>query len=204
MSKEAIEILRGADFVEAQLHSGIRPEDLVVIEREWSTRRQQLHHDLLIQGVERSNWPESIHWNWEKKAPKLSLLAIEGYAISCESAWQATVMVDSVRHSSRLEAGKPILYIDFIEVAPWNWTIKELGQVGEFRGCGSILFRRIVKKSFDEGFNGRVACHALPRAESFYEGFCRMQRFSPDSKKEDLVYFELPAKEAQDLINEGV
>lgn len=204
MSREAIEILRDKEPVEAYLHSGLQADDLLVIEREWATYRQQLHHELLINCVERSSWPQSMHWNWKTKAPKLRLLAVEGFAISHESSWQAVVMIDVASYVSRIESGKPLLYIDFIEVAPWNWTIRELGKKREFGGCGKILFRRLLKKSFDEGFKGRVGCHALPQAESFYEGDCRMQRFGPDSKKENLVYFELDAEEAGVLINERV
>ena len=102
---------------------------------------------------------------------------------------------------SREERGKPLVYIDYLEVAPWNWVIPEIGRTGQFRGIGSILFWRAVKQSQKEGFHGRVGLHALPQAEQFYEK-CGMTPFGPDAGKQNLLYFELSSEQAKSLLKE--
>lgn len=44
-------------------------------------------------------------------------------------------------------------------------------------------------RSLDLGYEGRVALHALPGAERFYDSR-NMMNFGADSDKEDLIYFE--------------
>ena len=93
----------------------------------------------------------------------LQLLETEGFGIVYDRKWQAVVLAKaSPLHVARLGAdkGKPLIYIDFIEIAPWNWVIPEIGQRGRFRALGSTLFRRAVKLSEEEGFHGRVGLHA--------------------------------------------
>ncbi|HMO83982.1 MAG TPA: hypothetical protein PKC18_03580, partial [Lacipirellulaceae bacterium] len=127
------------------------------------------------------------------KAPDLKLLARYGYAIECEAEFQGAMLLDLASHFADLEGdrGKPLVYIDYLEAAPWNWDCEELSQERTFRGVGQILFQKAVEHSRDEGFQGRVGLHALPQAERFYEQACGMTRFGPDPNKERLVYFEL-------------
>ncbi|MCA9065593.1 MAG: hypothetical protein KDA96_21140 [Planctomycetaceae bacterium] len=82
------------------------------------------------------------------------------------------------------------MYLDYIEVAPWNWTIPEIGQAGEFGACGPILFDRVEQLSREEGFKGRVGLHALPQAEKFYSEKCGMTAIGRDASKQGLMYFE--------------
>jgi hypothetical protein len=95
------------------------------------------------------------------------------------------------------DRGKPLVYLDFIEVAPWNWVIPEIGRGGRFRAVGSTLFWRAVKQSEEEGFHGRVGLHALPQAESFYEQHCGMTPVERDPSKQNLLYFELTREQAK-------
>ena len=99
-----------------------------------------------------------------------------------------------------LDRGKPLVYIDFLEIAPWNWVVPELGRQGRFRSVGSMLFWRAVKQSEQEGFKGRVGLHALPQAEQFYERACGMTSLGHDPSKENLSYFELTSEQASELL----
>ena len=201
-----VEIIRRSDgeFVEASLLEGLKPLDLLVVEREWGPKRSQQMQDLLSGSVPRSEWPESLHWDWREKARELKLLASSGFGIVFERKWQGVMLTKTASHLSQLggDRGKPLLYVDYLEVAPWNWNVPGLSQRGEFKGVGSVLFWRAVTQSVEEGFHGRVGLHALPRAEPFYEK-CGMTPLGPDATKQNLLYFELSRVEATRHFNEG-
>ncbi len=86
--------------------------------------------------------------------------------------------------------GKPIVYVDYLESASWNWNIKRLGQEGTYKAVGSLLFRHAIVQSKEEDFRGRVGLHALPQASDFYEGL-GMVKLANDSANSNLPYFEL-------------
>lgn len=207
MSKELIQIQSRADhaFLDADLLGGMVPADLLVVESEWASERSLLMQNLLQAGVPRPNWPQSLHWDWRKKAPQLQLLEATGFGVVYERRWQGVMLTKTAPHVSRLapDKGKPLVYIDFLEIAPWNWVIPEISQLGKYRTIGSTLFWRAVKQSEQEGFHGRVGLHALPQAEQFYEQGCGMTSLGRDASKQDLLYFELSSQPAQKLLSKG-
>jgi hypothetical protein len=124
--------------------------------------------------------------------------------IEYEGATQGVMLTKLASYVSQLETGKPLVYIDYLESAPWNWNIQELTQLSEFRGVGSVLFYTAVMQSEQEGFHGRVGLHALPQAESFYAGkICRMTKIGPDPNKQNLPYYELSRAEAAKHLSVG-
>ncbi len=190
--------------VAATLREDLKPADLIAIEREWAHDRDRLRRELFRSGIDRGNWPQSLHWDWSKKAPELTLLASTGYAIEFEGATQGVMLTKTAPCVSLLEKGKPLVYIDYLEVAPWNWNVAELGRDGEFRGVGSVLFFIAILQSQREGYHGRVGLHALPQAEPFYAGnACRMTWLGPDRDKQNLSYYELTRDEAARHLSEG-
>lgn len=200
MSRESIYLFRREDNekVEATLLSELKPDDLRLVERVWTLKRQEMMRDLISQGVPRQAWPQSLHWDWSAKANELTYLSHCGWAIECEGDFQGVMLVDLASHFADLEAdrGKPVLYLEYLEAAPWNWDCPELSRQKTYRGIGSILFQRAVEQSNEQGFHGRIGLHALPQAESFYEQACGMTRFGKDPDKEGLVYFELSRADA--------
>lgn len=191
--------------VDASLLDGMAPQDLLVVENEWSAERSLVVQELLRNGVDRAKWPQSVHWNWAKKAPMLGMLESSGFGVVCENRWQGVMMTKTASAFARLAAdkGKPLVYVDFLEVAPWNWAIPELGRGGRFRLIGSTLFWRAVQQSNEEGFHGRVGLHALPQAESFYEKGCGMTALGRDAAKQNLLYFELSRQSAERYLQIG-
>lgn len=99
--------------------------------------------------------------------------------------------------------GKPIAYVDYLETAPWNWTVPAIEQDGLFKGVGSVLFRQAVMKSNAEGFHGRVGLHSLPQSRGYYENACGMSSLGPDPNKQNLLYFEYTAEQATNYLNLG-
>jgi hypothetical protein len=207
VSSRAIELIRkdSGATVGATLHTGLSPSDVLVVERAWADSRARVIAELSQTGVPRLQWPQSLHWNWEAKAAQLRLLEASCAGIFCEERWQGLMMIRTAVQSAVLppDSGRPLVYVDFLEAAPWNWRIKPLGQEPQFKGVGSLLFREAVEQSFKEDFHGRVGLHALPQAEAFYEGVCGMTRVRPDARKQNLVYFEFTRQQAQRFLSGG-
>lgn len=207
MSKSRVDLVRRSDgsLVEATLVDGVEPSDLIVVERAWTIVRARLIGRLRAASVPRKEWPESWHWNWERKAPELAQLAASGFGILSDEDWQGLMLIKTAPYVARIEAdrGKPLVYVDYLEVAPWNWRIPALGEEGRYKGVGSILFREAAKLSLEEGFHGRVGLHALPQAEAFYESACGMTALGRDPRKQDLVYFEFSREQAQKFLEKG-
>lgn len=205
MSDSAVHIFRRADQQQlvARLREDLKPEDLAALEREWGPHRTKLRHALTSRGIERRRWPQSLHWDWTRKGPDLKLLESKGFAVEYEGAIQGVMLTKTASYVSRLDKGKPLVYIDYLESAPWNWNIPELPQAGDFRGVGAALFYVAVMQSEQEGFHGRIGLHALPQAESFYAGSCRMTSHGPDPNKQSLPYYELSQAEAEKHLRAG-
>lgn len=208
MRPRAIEVLRGdnGDIAVAKLVSGLGPSHLELVEGAWSGARVEMMMNLTLARIAGDRWPQSLHWDWARKGPALRLLQATGLGITCGDEWQGVMLTLTAEHVTRLgaDAGKPIVYIEFLETAPWNWRIAEIGQTPRFRGVGSVLFREAVRQSTREGFRGRVGLHALSQSEHFYERACGMTRMDPDPKKLGLVYFELPANGAAAFLSASV
>ena len=200
MSTRTTQLVDGAsgNLVEAQLHDELEAQDLLLVERVWSAHRAKLMASLLHAGVMRRDWPQSLHWDWGRKAPELKLLVNSACGLVCQDEWQALMITKTQPYQARLgdDRGKALVYVDFLEVAPWNWPIPQLQQRARFKACGSVLLRQAVAQSLSEGFHGRLGLHALPQAESYYER-CGMTRIALDATKEDLAYFEFGRNEAQ-------
>ncbi len=206
MSSEAIQIQRraGGAGAEAALLDGMIPSDFILVGNEWAAERSVVMQELLRSTLPRQQWPQSLHWDWRRKAPELSLLEASGFGIVCEQQWHGVMLTKTESCIARLDPdkGKPLVYVDFLEVAPWNWTIPEIGRAGRFRAVGSTLLWRAVKQSEEEGFRGRVGLHALPQSESFYERVFGMTPLRRDGAKQNLLYMELSAGQAMRLLQQ--
>ena len=70
MSGNTVQIQRRSDKapIDATLIEGVVPSDLLVVEAEWVSERSLILQELLQSGVPRPNWPQSIRWDWRRKA----------------------------------------------------------------------------------------------------------------------------------------
>ena len=204
MSSEAVPLHRRSDgsFVEAALLDGLIPEDFIIVGNEWAFERSVVMQELLHATLPREQWPQSLHWDWRRKAPELRLLEASGFAVVCERQWQGVMLTKSALYTARLapDKGKPLVYVDFLEVAPWNWAIPEIGRASRFRAVGSTLLWRAVKQSEEEGFRGRIGLHSLPQSEKFYERVFGMTPLKRDGDKQNLLYLEISAEQAMRLL----
>lgn len=53
------------------------------------------------------------------------MLVTSAYGLVCEGEWHALMITKTQPYQARLagDLGKPLVYLDFLEVAPWNWPI---------------------------------------------------------------------------------
>lgn len=144
--------------------------------------------------------PQHAHWRWERKVAMVGhLLPYPTLAIEFEGDAQGLMLLKTDGEFARLpgELGKPLVYVVFLATAPWNLT--SVVARPRFRGVGSVLLRAAVEISSDLGFKGRLALHALPQSEVFYERL-GMTALGNDPKKENLKYFEMTPGQADAFI----
>lgn len=110
---------------------------------------------------------------------------------------------DLDRHQARIDgqAGKPLVYVDFVENAPWNRP--ELNNPPRFRGVGSVLIRATIALSHHYEYKGRIDLHSLPHAHDFCANDCGMTDLGQDEHYDRLRYFEMTPEQADAFITKG-
>jgi hypothetical protein len=82
---------------------------------------------------------ENPHWSWSLKASWLTLASYRSLAVECEGAMQGLMLVITDGYVARLppDAGKPVVYVDYVQIAPWN--NEDLVDKPRFGAVGSFL-----------------------------------------------------------------
>jgi hypothetical protein len=202
--QEAVAIIerRTTNSVNAVLHKDLDELELIDVEIAWAPKRLRAFRELRQQGVPANQLPQHVHWNWAIKAVEHShLLAYRSFGIEADGMMQGLMMVRLTGKLARLDPdkGKPVVYVDFVETAPWN--AKEFTASPIYKGVGVRLIQAAARLSIDEGFSGRVGLHSLPQSRPFYTNACEMQALGPDAGYGNLEYFELTAAKAAELLN---
>ena len=118
-------------------------------------------------------------------------------AIEAEGEVQGLMAVETALRPSVLSRSGWVVYVDFIEAAPWNRREPadrnvSVVQTPRYSGVGTLLLAEAVRMSMGRTANGRVGLHSLPSAEEFYSIRCGMTCLGPDPAYHDLAYFEYP------------
>jgi hypothetical protein len=147
---------------------------------------------------------QSAHWQWTWKAARPphwhTLVTVE-----CEGQVQGIMAVENLLRPSGVTPDAVVLYVDFLEVAPWNYRVPQNRahpaiRLPRFAGVGTLLIAEAIRMSFGRGAGGRVGLHALAQAEEFYAQRCGMNDLGPDPRYHDLVYFEYAEGVAQERL----
>ena len=188
----------------AQLLDAITEQQLADWEGEWMPELFRAMQRLRRAGVERRHWPQSRHWDWRRKTVALQgMLAHPGFSIVCNDLTQGMMIVDTATKRCRIDGqeGKHLVYVEFVENAPWNRP--ELFNPPRYRGVGTILIRAAIMLSENLEFHGRIGLHSLPQANSFYANTCGMTDLGIDPAYHDLRYFEMTSKQARAFTTKG-
>jgi hypothetical protein len=183
------------DIVEAKLVETIDETHLHAVESDWMPVLLRRLVDLVDQNRPRADWPQSSHWNWRAKIDRINgLLAFRTFALMCEGQLQGLMQINTA-HVCRLpeQTGKHLAYVDYVESAPWNRL--EVVADPRFSGVGTVMIRAAIEVSREEGFQGRIGLHSLPRSEPFYAR-CGMSDLGIDGNYENLKYFEMTPEQA--------
>jgi hypothetical protein len=183
--------------VEAELHDAIQEPQLAHWESLWLPALYEAILRLRAAGVPPQEWPQSAHWNWRAKHEQISqLLAHRTFSVMCGGETQGLMAVNLTK-AARLDSqkGKPLVYVEYVENAPWNRP--ELYSPTRYRGVGSILIRAAIQVSIGEEFKGRIGLHSLPQADRFYQRTCGMTDLGPDPAYHNLRYFEMTPEQAE-------
>ena len=184
--------------VEAELRDAIEDAQLQDWQGSWQPALILILAELIRRGIPQHQWPQSSHWDWPAKTAQMKgLLAFKGFSLVCGGLTQGLMRVD-LNRSARLpdQKGRPLVYVDYLEVAPWNRS--ELGEPPRYKGVGSALVTAAVELSVREGFKGRIGLHALPQADRFYKETCGMSDLGPDPAYQNRMrYFEMSPAQAR-------
>jgi len=205
-----VERVATGELIDAELHDALSLNDLLDAEALWAPAKIKIAKDFLNRSVPREKWPQSLHWNWAQKAVDLQryapgrLTPYRFFGLSAEGKWQGLLLGCCVGHPTRLApAGRDLVYVDFVETAPWNWRVSEISQGPLLKGVGLQLVELAVRWSEDLGFRGRVGLDSLPQADAFYAGPCGMTDLGPDPKyTPHLRYFEFDELQARRFLEE--
>jgi hypothetical protein len=165
---------------------------LDALEHLWAPGRADLERELAGHG----EILESVHWDWRNKSRRpphwYCLVTVE-----CEGQVQGVMAVENFLRPAVLTSGAWVLYVDYIEVAPWNYRVpqdrgKPVARESQFKEVGTLLLSEAIRMSIGAAAGGRVGLHGLAQAEKFYVRRCGMTRIGADPGYYDLVYFEYP------------
>ena len=188
----------------AELLGDITEQHLDDWEGEWLPALYNAIQRLKRTGVATRNWPQSRHWDWRTKVNAIhGFLASPGFSIVCNGMTQGLMIIDTATHRCRVDRqkGKHLVYVKYVENAPWNRA--ELFDPPRYRGVGSILIRAAVALSEELEFHGRIGLHSLPQADRFYAKTCGMTDLGTDPRQEDLRYFEMTPEQARAFVTRG-
>ena len=205
-----LELAATRERVVAELHDALILEDLLDAQALWAPAKIAVAKEFLRRNVARAGWPQSLHWDWAEKAAFLKTYApgplspfrLFGMRVGLE--WQGMLLGSSYGHKARIGApGRDLVYVEFVETAPWNWRLDAIEQKKKYNGVGLQLFELAVRWSDDLGYKGRVGLHSLPQSNGFYRGTCAMTDLGEDPKNPNqLNYFELDEKGARSFLEE--
>jgi hypothetical protein len=183
-------------MVEAYVYRDYPPIELEFIESTWATARDQATEQGKSRGLASL---EHSHWDWRNKVHSVEAGHHRLVAIEYQNQVQGIMAVLQAPKRSKL-SGDPLLYVDYLESAPWN--LRSGSEPPRYMGIGTVLIAEAVHLSLDTGLEGRIGLHSLPQAEAFYKSRCRMTELGQDVEYFDLTYFEFTRQQAVEWLDE--
>jgi len=144
--------------------------------------------------------PQHANWNWVEyydKAKVQDLLVYQLMGVECGGNMQGLMLIKNAGVYCRIpsQMGLGMVYVIFLESAPWN--VSSIVKEPVYRHVGSTLLNAAIAASEHCEFKGRIGLHALSQADSYYSKHCNMTDVGLDPKKGNLRYFEMTAQQAK-------
>ena len=169
--------IRRIDLVE-----GLEDEHLKFVTREWTPRLNDCRARAVIafralpaQKQSEKSWQEKqgrfgapdSHWDWNEKRESMLGSVHRMFGLVDGESVEALMRVD-LSKPSRIQPTPytPVVYVDYLAVAPWNRTPVQVKR--RFNGLGKVLLGAAVSISIEEGMDGRCGLHSLQQSEGFY------------------------------------
>jgi hypothetical protein len=204
--RETVQLQDGStdELVDATLFDDVSEEHFHQAETEWRPIVLEAAERLERAGVT-DGLPQHGHWDWTSKIPDPALQGVVVYGLECQESIQGLMKVRTAYHRCRLpeQSDEELVYIDYLEVAPWNIkrVMTALERRVRFKTVGTHLVRAAVSLSEDQGSKGRVGLHSLPSSEGFYQRL-GMTPFGYDPDYGDLLWCEFTLEQAQQFLKE--
>jgi hypothetical protein len=172
-------------LVEAVLDLRLTAEQVIAAEAVWKPCRDALGDEI-----------EHGHWDWSLKTEMLAEPGARFLGVEYAGQMQGMMAIWESGRLARMgpDVGRPLVYVDFLEAAPWNLRLAR--QVPRYGRVGSSLIDEAVTASLALGWGGRIGLHALRGAEPFYEQKCGMASWGQDPGYNGLMYYEFTAEAA--------
>jgi hypothetical protein len=139
-------------------------------------------------------------WDWRNKCAIAPGTNRRVFGILNGSEVEAAMLL-LFGKTSRHAPPAPIVYVDYVAVAPWNRPPIQTPQ--RFRGLGTVLMGKAVTVSHSSGFQGRCGLHSLPQSIRFYQKL-GMTDLGADPAYQSLHYFEFTDTAAQQFLTRGI
>jgi hypothetical protein len=169
--------------VPAVVFRDVPPDVLVKVEERWQPARKLAKVEIAQAG----GFMEHAHWDWKNKIAYIEQGHLLLSAVECGGAIQGLIAVAAAPKYAALSPGAQALYVDYVEVAPWN--LRTMADPPMYEGVGSALLADVVRRSRELGHAGRVGLHSLPSVEGYYR-HCRLTDLGMDPAYHGLRYFE--------------
>lgn len=211
---EILDLTTGS-FVEASLFEGLADRHIDSCEANWYPILQQQSSEIRKKHITadgKLNWEayqkelaingiQDHHWDWRGKRNCYGvLLQYKSFALECCGELQGLLCVNLLERCELPEQkGKPLVYVEYITVAPWNRA--QLYQQPKYKYVGSVLLATAISASIDEEYDGRIGLHSLPEADTYYAHIVGMVNLGITPRYDNLNYFELTPDGARKFLN---
>jgi GNAT superfamily N-acetyltransferase len=153
----------------AEISSRVTREDFIHTDAKWANFKRS-------HARQSASLPDHHDWNWGRKS--IDADHEHGFlALKFEGEIEGYLMFSSDPVPSRHydNPGAPVLYVDYLETAPWNQR-DYAGESARFWGVGVSLMSAAIEMSKELGCEGRLGLHSLESAKKFYmaQGFTNL------------------------------
>ncbi len=201
-----------AQSLKVQLAEGLDSAHLDFIDVQWAPVLKRQYDLALLEFFQlpvadqtHNRWQDTLgkfgaqdqHWDWRNKSAVAPGSKRRILSLLNATDVEAAMMLLFGKTSRDPATPLPIVYVDYVAVAPWNRKVIQHPQ--RFKNLGTMMLGVAVAMSIATGLDGRCGLHSLPQSEGFYRQI-GMTDFGIDTAYSSLRYFEFNAVAARTFV----